>query len=335
MRIFLGKFFAKIFILLVVLSLTSFAVAEEKGSKQESVAKINGAEISNKDFNRGFAAALQQFSAIGWSESNSKQMAELKNKVLDRLINIELLHQQGERRGIVIEDGEVEEQYSKFSKQFQKNDDLQNFLKDNNFTEKEFKQHMKKNMLINKLQSTLFVEFKETVVVTDKEVKEFYDKNLDQFNISERIRASHILISVPERADKSTKKEARAKIEDIQKYIQKGDDFAELAKANSSCPSSTNGGDLGFFGRGQMVKPFEDAAFKLQTGEVSDIVETKFGYHLIKLTDKKEAETQSFEDVKAKIKDWLKQQQIDLKLEKYIEKIRADAKIERYLESDQ
>jgi len=101
------------------------------------------------------------------------------------------------------------------------------------------------------------------------------------------IRASHILISY-EGAEKATstrtKEEAKGLIGDLDKKAKAGDDFEELAKAYSDCPTAENGGDLGFFKKGRMVKPFEDAAFALEPGQVSDVVETKFGFHVIKRT---------------------------------------------------
>jgi peptidyl-prolyl cis-trans isomerase C len=103
----------------------------------------------------------------------------------------------------------------------------------------------------------------------------------------EQVHARHILVKVDPKADATQKAAARKKIEDIQKQLKNGEDFSELAKKASDCPSNAKGGDVGYFGRGQMVKPFEDAAFSLKPGEVSGIVETEFGLHLIKVMDKK------------------------------------------------
>jgi peptidyl-prolyl cis-trans isomerase C len=102
-----------------------------------------------------------------------------------------------------------------------------------------------------------------------------------------------------------------------------------LAKEFSECPSNIKGGDLGYFGRGKMVKPFEDAAFALKTGEVSDIVETRFGYHLIKVVDKKPASVMGYEDVKDQVGQFLKKQKTGKELKGYIEELRKKAVIEK------
>ena len=214
---------------------------------------------------------------------------------------------------------------------FDFDEEFQKFLKESNSSEKELKDYFKRDIALKTLQISLRAEFAETAVIKDDEAEEFYNENIENFKMPERVKASHILISAEKADDEASKKEAREKIEKIQKQIKNGDSFSELSKAHSSCPSSNNGGDLGFFARGQMVKPFEDAAFGLKVGEVSDIVETKFGYHLIKLTDKKAAETESFDTAKPRIKGWLKEQKVDQKFKQYLETLKNKAIIVRHL----
>jgi len=143
--------------------------------------------------------------------------------------------------------------------------------------------------------------------------------------------ASHILIKAEQDADKAKTLEAKEKIEMIQKRVKKGDDFAALAKEFSEGPSAPKGGDLGYFGPGRMVKPFETAAFKMEPGEVSDIVKTRFGYHLIKVMDKKPAKQVTFEEVQDKLQQFLKQQKVQKEVEAYIKQLKESAKIERFL----
>ena len=146
-----------------------------------------------------------------------------------------------------------------------------------------------------------------------------------------QIHASHILVKVEPTAAKKEKAKARKRIQKIEKKLKKGEDFGVLAKKYSEGPSATKGGDLGFFGRGQMVKPFEEAAFALSPGKVSGIVETKFGYHLIKVTDKKPATAIAFDKVKDKLKNDLKQKSIREKVDKYVKQLKDKAKVERFL----
>jgi peptidyl-prolyl cis-trans isomerase C len=152
--------------------------------------------------------------------------------------------------------------------------------------------------------------------ISDEELKKFYDQNLDKFKSGEQIRASHILVK--------TEQEAQA----ILDQLKKGANFEELAKAKSADTSAAKGGDLGWFGKGNMVPAFEKAAFGLKEGQISGIVKSDFGYHIIKLTGKRAAGTRSLDEVKEQIKAAImpqKQQQIFLKLK---EDLKKGAKIE-------
>jgi peptidyl-prolyl cis-trans isomerase C len=170
--------------------------------------------------------------------------------------------------------------------------------------------------------------------VSDEESKTYYDSHPDLFKQPERVRARHILIKVDPGADESQKAEARKKIKEIQEKVQKGEDFAALAKESSEGPSSAKGGDLGYFRRGQMVKSFEEAAFRLQPGEVSEIVETGYGYHLIMVIDKKPETTIAYKDVKDRLEQHLKREKVRKEVSLYVEKLEEKAKVERFLTKD-
>ncbi|MGC9974420.1 MAG: peptidylprolyl isomerase, partial [Gaiellaceae bacterium] len=146
------------------------------------------------------------------------------------------------------------------------------------------------------------------VTVSEEESRKFYDQNQDKFVGGETVRASHILVGVDAKATAEEKQKAREKAEKLRKELAAGADFATLARENSTCPSSKQGGDLGYFGKGQMVPPFEQAAFALKPGGLSDVVETQFGYHIIKLVEKKGPETVAFKDAQPRIGEYLKNQ---------------------------
>jgi peptidyl-prolyl cis-trans isomerase C len=166
------------------------------------------------------------------------------------------------------------------------------------------------------------------VKVTEEDCKKFYDENIDKFKRTETVKASHILCGVDAKATAEEKKKALEKAEKLKKELDGGADFAALAKANSTCPSSQQGGDLGFFGKGQMVPAFENVAFALKPGEVSNVVETQFGYHIIKVTEKKAAETVAFKDVRPRIEEFLKNQKIGAAVNDYLAEVKKTASVE-------
>jgi peptidyl-prolyl cis-trans isomerase D len=150
-----------------------------------------------------------------------------------------------------------------------------------------------------------------SVQPSDADAKKYYDDNVAHYKTDAQVRASHILITVAKNASDADRAKAKAKAEQVLAQVRAHpDQFAELAKQNSQDPGSADkGGDLGWFGRGQMVKPFEDAAFGQKPDQISDLVQSDFGYHIIKVTDTKPAQTKPFDDVKAEILTTLKAQQ--------------------------
>ncbi|MBC8319040.1 MAG: peptidylprolyl isomerase [Desulfobulbaceae bacterium] len=325
-------------VLLAVATISIFAAAslhaEDTGittEKGKIVAKVNGTGISTNDFDRSVAVAKNQFATVG---SPGGDQSNVEKEVLDRLIDIELMLQNAGKRGIVIEDVMVANMLKSFKEQFDENNTFNSFLETNSITEEEVKGQMRNQLVLQELQVVLAKEFAEKNTVSDEKVKAFYDSNVDRFNQPEQVRASHILIKVDSDGDEAASQKARDEIEAIQQKVTLGEDFSELARANSSCPSSAQGGDLGFFGKGQMVKPFEDAAFALKPGETSGIVETQFGYHLIKMAEKKDAGIVPFEDVKQRISDYLSQLQLDMAQQEYTKGLRDKAEITTLIKFD-
>ena len=154
------------------------------------------------------------------------------------------------------------------------------------------------------------------IKINDDEIKAYYEGNKKEFQQPEQIKARHILVK--------TEDEAKA----VRKELETNKDFAALAKDKSTGPSKTKGGDLGWFGRGQMVPEFEQVAFSLKKGEISDVVKTKFGYHIIKVDDKKKASEKSYEMVKKQIEDKLKQQKSKAVVDESKDKLMKKLKVE-------
>lgn len=161
----------------------------------------------------------------------------------------------------------------------------------------------------------------QQIKVTDEDIKKYYEQNLARYKTDEQRRASHILVKAAKDAPAAEKAAAKAKAEKLLAQVKKNpNDFAKIAKENSDDPGSAErGGDLDFFGKGMMVKPFEDAAYKLKEGEVSDVVESDFGYHIIKLTAIKPATTRPLADVKSNIEDEIRRTEAGKKFASMVE----------------
>ncbi len=304
--------------------------AKENPAAKTKVAVVNGTEITRADFDRGMQE-IQQRLIMMKKSLKDKELQELKKDVFESLIDRELLYQEIRINGNKAEETEIDEQIKKIKEQFPGEDEFKKAIAKMNISLTELRVQIEREMSINKFVKK---QFADKVVISEKEANDFYNSNPNTFMKADSIKASHILIKVDPKADEAMKTAAQKKIKEVQSKLKKGDDFATLAKGYSQCSSAAGGGDLGYFGRGQMVKPFEVAAFAMDPGEVSDIVETKHGYHIIKVIDKKTGEKTPYEQVKVKIKGFLKQQKVQEGIKAYVNKIKKTAKVEKFLKID-
>jgi len=291
------------------------------------IATVNGTAITQADFDREVQLAQRRFASSGRSPEDSELLA-LKKEILENLINRELLYQECQNKGIKVEKTTINEQYELLKKRFPHETDFKDALSRLNLSEAEMKSQIERDLAIQQLITEKFVQ---KVTITDKETKAYYDSHPQAFRRPEQVRVSHILISVDQTADQAQKAAARKKIEDIQKKLNKGEDFEALAREFSQCPSGSRGGDLGYLGRRQLVKPLEEVAFALPPGQVSDIVESPFGYHLIKVIEKRPETLRGYEEIKVKLQEYLKQQLVGKQVDLYIEELKGKANVERFL----
>ncbi len=325
-----GRCFWVLSLALAVVSTTSVALAAEKQPPEGKVAVVNGVNISQGDFDEAMSRVQAQFHRSGKFPSPA-ELAQIKKGVLDNLIAEELLYQETQRKGIKVDPKTLDEQIEAMKKRFPSEAEFKSWLSTMNLSESGFRSRLERNMAVKALIDN---EFSEKIAVSDGEIKAYYDSHLESFKKPEQVKASHILVKVEPQAEKSQKAEARKKLEMIQGKLQKGEDFGTLAKEYSEGPSKANGGDLGYFSHGRMVKPFDEAAFALKPGEVSEIVETQFGYHLIKVTDKTAATTIPYDEVKDRLRQYLSQEKLRKEMGPYLEGLRSEAKVEVLVKED-
>jgi peptidyl-prolyl cis-trans isomerase C len=312
--------------LMLSLGVQKVPAADSKKNGGGKAATVNGVVITEEHLKREVFQFRRQYARQGRPLSDG-QLSEVKKAVLENLIGRELLYQESSKDNIEISDQIISEQIKRIRKQFTSETEYQKFLDEMKVSEEEVKAKIRQDMAIRR-----YVEKKiaNKITVPAKDVRSYYDLNPDYFKQPDQIRASHILIKVDPSATQQQKDKARKEIKKIQKKLKGGEDFAGLARQVSQGPSSKRGGDLGYFGRGRMVKPFEDAAFGLNPGDVSDIVETQFGYHLIKVVDKKPATVIAFEQARGQIEQVLKQEKVRNKVRMVVEDLKRGAEIVRF-----
>ena len=316
-----------IIIITGLLFAAAVALGEEKPPTPGKVAAINGTVITQMEFDNEVSQIRLRIAQRGQNLPDA-QLEEFRKKVLDSLIDKELLYQESQKEGIVVEEKSLEDYLTSQKQKFPNESEYKKALGALNLSESSLRSKIKKEYAVQRLIEKQIVE---GVKISGNESKSFYKGNPELFKQPEQVRASHILAKLDANANDQQRADARKKIEDIQKQLKQGQEFSELASKLSEGPGREKGGDLGFFRRGQRVGPFEDVAFGLKPGEVSDIVETQFGYHLIKVTDRKPEQMVRFEEVEDKISQYLKQEKVRQEVYQYIQKLKESAKIEKFI----
>ena len=284
------------------------------------LARVNGQEVKKTDFDM-----LVSNMEMSQGPIPAEKRDEILRGALDRLITYTVLQQETKARNITIADSEVEQRVNEMQSKFQKEEDFKKALEARSMSLERLRADARIDMAITKM---LDAEVAAAGAATDEEVRAFYDKNPEKFKQDEQVRASHILILADEKADEATKKTARAQIDGILKRARAGEDFAALAREHSQDGSAQQGGDLNFFGRGSMVPPFEQAAFALKIGEISDVVTTQFGYHIIKATERRGAQTVPLETVTPQVKQFLTNQKKQERADAFVEGLKQKSRIE-------
>ncbi|WP_254871034.1 peptidylprolyl isomerase [Bacillus sp. Marseille-Q1617] len=265
-------------------------------SKEEVVAKVGSQSISKDDL---YSVLVDQYGE-----------AALETLIAEKIVELE-----SEENDITIKDSKVDEELQTIKDSYGDEEAFVEALTSSGASLESVKNNIETFLLTEKL-------LQDRISITDEQVKEYFETNKDSFAQTEQVEASHILVE-----DEETAKEVKGKLDE-------GGDFAELAKEYSTDTSNAeSGGELGFFAKGEMVAEFEEKAFSMKAGEISEPVKTEFGYHIIKVTDKKEAKEAVLDDHKEEIKDILFEQALQTEYGVWLEEQKADYEIDNRLKS--
>jgi len=315
---------------------TSSNTSEESSSQPEVAAVVNGEDITMQELdqfagtqnlvmtlyrqNPEFTQVLLQ------TEAGQNVITEFQKVKLDQLITQKLLAQEAKERDLSLSEEEKNEIFNQQLEGIKQQNNLddakleealqQQGIESVDAYRERFFQVNEESLLINKLQENI----QSQAEVTEEEMKTYYEENKSNFETKEQVKASHILLEEEETA------------QEVLGMVESGEDFAELAKEYSTGPSAENGGDLGFISKDQNIaQKFKEAVFALEAGETSQIVQTQYGYHIIKANERREAGVRSFEEVKDQIKQQLQNQKGQKIWDEFVRKLRDEAQIEKKL----
>ncbi len=276
------------------------------------IAEVNNIGISYQQWQNAFTNFISRYDNQTLSSMTDQSLAFIKNNITDQLINSILLYQYAQDNAVDIPETDINSEIEKVKGNFESEEEFNEALKRSNLTLNQLKEDINRQLMIEEAINREY----EKIEVTEEEIAKYYEENKDSFFQPESVKASHILVE--------NKDEAELILNQLNDGIA---DFDKLAREKSICPSSEQGGDLGYFSRGQMVEEFEKVAFSLEIGEISDIVETEFGFHIIKCEDIREEHQQTFEEAKANIENRLKSQKQNETIQTLLTTLRDDSDV--------
>lgn len=318
----------KIFTLILCLMMTVSLIGCSANKK--AVATVNGEKITLENYEKllylNKSSMESYYGSDIWSteiEKGKTYEDTLRDMVLQTMIGSEAIYQQAKKEDVLPKDDQIQQQIDSFNESIKNNGEYQEELKKMGINEEFLKFQFTRDLANNNLQE----RFEKKAKISENEMKKYYKDNKKSF-YTDTVTASHILLKTQDDKGKELsaekKKEAKKKVQEALAKVKSGEDFAKIAQKYSEDPSASSGGQLGTFGRGQMVTEFEDAAFSMKPGQISDIVETQYGYHIIKVTGRVDKQ-ETYNDVKGEIKKTLASE----KYTKYVEKLKKDSTIEK------
>lgn len=307
--------------LFLVFFLSSVAFSEEVASN--IVAKVNGAVLTEIDLEDALNEIIPK--EVFHRRMTPEKRATFIPKAMNILIERELLYQEAKRRGMKVDKKRIKEAKDSIISRFGGKKKFKEALKRAGITEKDYDLGLEKRFLASELRS---LEIDSKVFVTKEDIEAYYERNKAGFVRPEARRIRHILIKLEPGASEEDKKAKREIAENILKRAKEGEDFGSLAWEFSEDPYRMKSGDLGLIHRGRLFEDLDSVAFSLPVGGISNVIETIYGYHIMKVEEAKESEQLSLEDVYQKIEKDLREKRYKEREEEFIGSLKKSAKIE-------
>jgi peptidyl-prolyl cis-trans isomerase C len=315
-----------IFLMFVAMRPASYAASKTTPAKSSAaVVEVNGVKFTQNQLDAEMTKRLAALKAQMPADRLQQVKPEIRKQILDDFVIRTLLSQEVKRLKIDATEQEFTEAMERLKSTLPPGATLDELMKKNNLTKEKFREEITLGIKINKL---VLSQPMAKAKPTEKEISKYYQDNKEKFKAPETVRARHILISKNAGDDDKARTEKKAKAEAIRNQLLQGGDFADLAAKNSDCPSKKSGGDLGVFSRGQMVKPFEEAAFSQKVNAIGPVVETDFGYHVIQVMERNDPKIISLDKkLKEDIALFLQQQKRQEAFAQILNKLKAKATI--------
>jgi parvulin-like peptidyl-prolyl isomerase len=287
------------------------------------VARVNGQEISRADVLDRVAAFRAQVAQAGAPEPPRDEA--FYREMVDQLIGAHLLYGEAQRLNMVPSEEQARAQLAQIRSRFPSEEEYKKQLQAQGVDEAELTTDLARSVAVGRITEQL----RSGVQVSEEEMRAFYQENLERMKRPEQLRVRHILVGIPRQATEEQKKTARAEADDVLRQVKAGGDFAALAVQHSDDPGSrAEGGLLPWMARGETVPAFDQAAGALQKGGTSEVVETPFGFHVLRLEDTRPSATVPFEEAREQIEQAIRRRKARDAVRQRVQELRAQAKVE-------
>jgi parvulin-like peptidyl-prolyl isomerase len=315
----------------VLLWLTSLvaplAVTWATGINPGTAARVNGVELSNERFHAFYQEYRRPYGInVAGRGDHLQRLTKLRKEAMEQMIEQELVRQAADAEGIAITETEIDRAIDEVSRSFDNPDEFNRRLQSEGFTPGSYRKHVARMIAAKRYLDDIRMHVAE---VSDEELEQYYRDNEYRLTFPEQVRVRHILLTWKPLGTTDDRAAIREQMRPILERARGGEDFAQLAREFSDDRATKrNGGDTGFFQRGQMAPAFEEAAFALNPGEISAPVETGFGVHIIHLEERKEPYLLPLDEIREKLRDHIREEKMEAAVEREIDRLRQAGEVE-------
>ncbi|NLV43051.1 MAG: hypothetical protein GXY07_00970 [Candidatus Hydrogenedentes bacterium] len=284
------------------------------------VAIVAGEPILRSDIMQEILPKMQEVSASATREEIESQLEPLFQESLEQAIEHFILYKEAKTLGVEISDADVEKHIADVRKQYDSTESYQKALGTAGYTMSDFRERMRRQMMAITVSMSKRRQFEREAVVTESDLEEYYKDNQEQYQFSSQYRVRRIFLTASGNEDE--KKAVHDQLTAFRKQIMEGSDFAELARQHSQGPEASEGGMMGWVKPGDLVEPLGSALTRLKAGDVSDVLETEFGLHLLRVEEYKSEGIMSFEEARTEIEPILRRQQGEKRYRQWMSTLR-------------
>jgi peptidyl-prolyl cis-trans isomerase SurA len=289
------------------------------------VAVVNDEVITLSELNGAFDPYRAKLEAAYEGQARDKALAETRETLLNRMIDALLIQQESRKTGIVVREEEVA-------------DAIKDILARNNISQEDFRKGLAKEgttleayrkEIRNQLMRIKLIrrDIKSRVAVTDEEIGEYYRKHREDYEGKESVRIKQILLLLPKEGDQAVREKLRADAGEIHRRLMNGEPFDQLSAKYSEGPAAATGGDIGYIERGMIIPEVEDVAFKLPLQQISGVIESSIGFHIIQVIDRRGAGIKGIESAREEIREKIDREKMEKKFEEWLETLRKKSNI--------